>query len=99
MTTPMKTIPEGFEPYRRTPRFTADTLPESFKDRHATKPDVWGRIVVERGAVKYRVLEPQEKVQTLRAGATAIIEPQVAHDVEFVEDGEFYVEFFARAKK
>ena len=89
----MKPLPLGVEPYRRTPTFTESTVPAGLLTAHETKPGVWGQIVVERGRLRYDVLESDEK-WVLEAGQPGIIEPEVRHKVTPLGPVAFHVAFY-----
>jgi tellurite resistance-related uncharacterized protein len=97
--TTMKTIPSGFLPYKRTPEFTAETLPEGLRRAHRTRAGVWGKIVVLEGRLRYRILEPSLEETVLTPGVFGVVEPTVPHEVEPLGEVRFYVEFHARPVK
>tara|TARA_R110001606_G_scaffold288654_1_gene436832 strand:+ start:254 stop:526 length:273 start_codon:yes stop_codon:yes gene_type:complete len=88
----MKALPPEVKPYHRTPDFTETGIPRALQDDHATKPGVWGRIVVERGTLLLTFAESDETV-TLRAGDTGIIAPEERHRVAADGSVTFHVEF------
>ena len=45
----MPALPGGLAPYRKTPVFTAATVPDGITADHSTKPGVWALIHVVRG--------------------------------------------------
>ena len=77
----MKTLPADAAPYRRTATFTEQTVPAGLRRAHRTKPEVWGRIVVEQGELRYRILEPALEETVLRPGQDGVVEPEVPHEV------------------
>jgi tellurite resistance-related uncharacterized protein len=86
----MMELPPGVVEYRRTPTFTEHTVPAGLLKSHTTKAGVWGRIVVEEGALWLRV-----DGETLRLvpGVVGIALPEQEHEV--APDGavRFHVEF------
>ena len=92
----MKAIPHDARAYKRTPTFTETTVPKGLTRRHATKKDVWGRIVVVEGRLLYRVLEPKLTEEVLTPAQFGVIEPEAPHEVEPLGDVSFYVEFLRR---
>lgn len=78
---------------RRTPTFTQDTVPAGLLRDHTTKPDVWGRIVVEQGELEYHV---DGRGWRLVPGVVGGVPPGVPHAVRPVGDVSFYVEFLRR---
>lgn len=92
----MKSLPGDVRAYRRTPEFTAETVPKGLLRRHTTKPGVWGRIVVLEGALGYRILEPEPSAVELVPGRDGVVEPTVAHEVVLRGPVRFFVEFLRR---
>lgn len=90
-------LPAGFAPYKRTPEWTAATLPAGLRRDHTTKPGVWGVIHVVAGRVRYVVEPPLARDAWIAAGQTAIVVPEVAHRVEPDADARLWVEFHRRA--
>ena len=89
----MKTIPPEAVSYKRTPDFTAVTLPAGLRRNHSTRSGVWGRIHVVEGRLRYRVLGHAPTEHLLSPDRPGVIEPEVPHEVEPVGDVRFYVEF------
>ena len=89
----MPALPSDCEVYRRTRSFTERSVPRGLLREHSTAAGVWGRIVVERGELRYRVGGLQF---TLAPGTPGIIEPEVLHEVEPVGELSFHVEFLRR---
>ena len=89
-----RALPPEVLPYRRTREFSERTIPAALRSRHATAAGVWGLICVVRGALRYRILEPQAGEQILSPGRPGVIEPERPHEVEPVGEVRFYVEFF-----
>ncbi len=90
----VKELPENVMPYKRTPEFTEQTVPQGLLTRHKTRTATWGEIVVLEGSLTYRILLPEEKAYRLVPGHSGIIEPTVLHEVD--PDGEvrFYIQFY-----
>jgi hemoglobin len=91
-------LPPGLEAYGRSPDFTTDTLPPRLQSAHSTKPGTWGLLHVVAGRVRYVLEAPRSGEAVAAAGETVVIEPEVAHHVEFVEPGSFFIEFHRVAK-
>lgn len=89
----MKSIPAGCTPYKKTPTFTAHTIPSGLLKAHQTKAGTWGRIVVVEGQLLYRILEPEVEEHILDAKHFGVVEPQISHEVEPLGEVSFYVEF------
>lgn len=95
----MHTLPDDVQVYRSTSTFTEHTVPAGLRHAHTTKPDVWGRIVVETGSLHYRITPREGPMEEhlLKPGVPGIIEPTVPHAVEPVEGPlRFRVEFLQR---
>jgi tellurite resistance-related uncharacterized protein len=92
-----KGLPPGLIAYRRTPVFTETTLPAGLRRRHATKPGIWGRIVVMEGQLLFRRLEPFFET-TLDSASPAVVAPEEPHEVEPIGEVRFFVEFHAAPK-
>ena len=93
----MPTLPDDVQPYRRTPAFTEATLPAGLRRAHTTKPGVWARIVVESGALVYRIREGEGGVFRLEPGTEGIVRPTESHDVQPDGPVRFHVVFLATA--
>jgi tellurite resistance-related uncharacterized protein len=89
----VKSIPPDAVAYQRTKEFSESTVPAGLLRRHDTKPGVWGRIRVDEGRLRYRILEPQVEEHLLVPGRDGIVEPTVPHEVEVVGPVRFHVEF------
>jgi tellurite resistance-related uncharacterized protein len=68
-------------PYRSTPVFTNDTLPEALRRAHSTKAGVWGLLKVLKGTILYVIEETGER-QMVQAPGTVVILPQQLHSVD-----------------
>ena len=80
-------------PYKRTAVFHAHTLPAGLRNKHRTKPGVWGVIRVLEGRVRYHVLDPASVV-ILDADHPGLVLPDVPHAVEPFCPMRMYVEFY-----
>ncbi|MGH0030653.1 MAG: DUF3565 domain-containing protein [Myxococcota bacterium] len=91
-------LPEGYEAFRRTRSFDADSLPDALRSRHDTKAGIWARIHVTAGEVTYRVHEPYHTQERLTPAAPGTVLPEVPHELS--GDGTFqvYVEFWRRRR-
>lgn len=89
-----KILPQGLQPYARSPEFTPETIPARLQSAHATKAGVWGLVHVLAGSVRYTLEPPRSGEVIVSAGETVVIEAQVEHHVAFVKPGRFYVEFW-----
>ena len=91
-------MPEGYAAYKRTPQLTQDSIPAGLLRHHRTKPGVWGRIVVERGALELYEGEEREPHQLVTPGSSWLILPEVEHRVAPAGEVTFYVEFWKAAR-
>jgi len=85
--------PPEVPPYKRTRTFTAESLPAGLRADHRTRAGVWGRVVVESGAVELVFDGPPERRARCLPGCPGDIPPQEPHRLD--GDGPFslYVEF------
>jgi hemoglobin len=83
-------------PYRSTPVFTNDSLPEVLRRAHSTKAGVWGLLKVLKGSVLYVIEESGER-QLVQAPGTVVILPQQLHSVDPQGDMEMQVDFYHEA--
>ncbi|HEY9824695.1 MAG TPA: DUF3565 domain-containing protein [Stenomitos sp.] len=90
-------IPQGYIAYRRTSTFTAESMPKGLRAHHATKRGIWAVITVVQGQLYYRIHEPYNRVELLDSHTLGIVLPEVDHEVEPLENAQFYVEFWHRA--
>ncbi len=93
MPDPIRELPDGLKPYRRTDTFTPATVPVGLLRDHKTKAGVWGLIHVVQGSLTYRIAVTGVE-QTLTPGVNGIVEPEVLHSVALSEDAAFFVEFW-----
>ena len=89
----MPTLPGGLTPYRKTPVFTAATVPDGITGDHSTKPGVWALIHVVRGTLRYEIVERGE-VYELTPDRPGVVEPETSHKVTPDGGCEFFVEFW-----
>lgn len=87
-------MPPHFVAYKETPVFTASTIPAGLLRDHSTKRGVWGKILVHKGRLRYRV--PRlDRIWELVPGIEGSIAPEDLHSVEPLDDHvEFQVRFF-----
>lgn len=85
-------LPDDATVYKRTPDFTATTIPVGLRADHTTKPGVWGRIVVSEGRLRY-VVDALRREFELEPDAPGIVLPEVPHRVEPLGAVRFHVEF------
>lgn len=88
--------PTASEPYKKTPVFDENTLPDGLRKEHRTKQGVWGVIRVLDGRVSFRVLEPASE-EILEPGHPGLILPDQPHLVEPLGPMRMQVEFYDHA--
>lgn len=91
----MKQLPADVTPYKRTPTFTADSIPAGLLKAHRTKAGTWGKIIIHSGRLLYRILEPDFEEVQLSPERYGVVEPTMLHEVQTDGDVEFHVEFQA----
>ena len=74
-------VPADLVAYKHTPWFTEHTVPAGLLSQHRTKDGVWGRIEVEEGHLRVRLLEPVLEERLLGPGEFAMTAPGQAHEV------------------
>ena len=90
----MKSLPTYAVHYKTTPEFNQDTVPAGLQRNHTTAANVWGRIVVHEGSLRYVIEAPEPQEHLLVPGSPGIVEPQVAHHVTVEGPVRFCVEFY-----
>lgn len=80
-------------PYRSSPVFSEETLPEALRREHRTKAGVWGVINVLEGRLRFTRPEPALETE-LEAGAHMIVEPEQTHFVTPVGAVRMRVDFY-----
>jgi tellurite resistance-related uncharacterized protein len=85
-------LPDEAAVYARTDEFTETTIPTKLRKDHATKPGVWGRIVVGAGRLRYDVPSASRTFE-LAPGTDGIVLPEVLHHVVPIGTVRFHVEF------
>jgi hemoglobin len=79
-------------PYRSSPLFTAETLPQALQREHRTKRGVWGVIRVFEGTLRYCKEDGSSDI--LRPGIPGLIPPDEPHHVELIGPVSMQVDFF-----
>lgn len=80
------------EPYKSTPVFDQDTLPQALRRDHSTKAGTWGVIRVLQGEIRLHIEEPPA-VRHLGEGEAAVVAPRQAHRVEVLGEMRMRVDF------
>ncbi|MYM80950.1 DUF1971 domain-containing protein [Duganella sp. FT50W] len=91
----MKTIPDSAVFYKSTAVFTQDTVPAALQQGHTTAGDVWARIRVLEGSLRYRITDPcvpPEEV-LLTPDHPGVVEPRIEHQVQVVGPVRFQLDF------
>ena len=84
---------EVSKPYRSTPVFDDQSLPQALRQAHTTKEGVWGVIRVLEGCVRYRI-EAHDHDVILSPGTPGLVRPREPHHVEPVGPMRMQVEFY-----
>lgn len=79
-------------PYRSSPIFDQDSLPEALRREHSTKAGTWGVIRVLSGALRLH-LPDDGRVQDLSQEHPGVVEPEQIHWVEPVGPVRMRVDF------
>lgn len=98
------TLPDGSIHYKSTATFDASTVPNGLLRAHATKPGVWGLLVVLAGRLQFTLEGDPTSARggglsrVLGPGERLVIEPEVAHHVALLDTStQFRVEFHRMA--
>ena len=89
----MAELPAGVAKYSQSRLFTETTTPPNFQKHHSTRPGVWGRLVMESGALTFEWAAGGAPL-TLAAGETVVIPPETPHRVALIGPVAFLVEFY-----
>jgi tellurite resistance-related uncharacterized protein len=93
----MKTLPDNVVPYKRTPEFNEDNIPNGLLNSHQTKDGVWAKIVVLEGRLQYSIDGAGNEGSILDKNVHGVVEPTVIHQVKPLGKVKFYVEFYRQA--
>jgi len=80
-------------PYRSTPTFDQDSLPQALRNRHSTKDGVWGVIRVIEGQLRYTCLDPFSET-VLDPERSVVIQPRQPHFVTPIGAMTMRVDFY-----
>ncbi len=86
-------LPDGVAPYKDSPVFTPENLPDALKAAHSTKPGTWGLLKVHAGVLRFVLDDAPHTEVVLTAGQQVLIEPEVRHHVAFELPGSFQITF------
>ncbi len=90
-------LPDGIQPYRRTPVFTEATMPAGLKADHSTKRGIWGLVTVLEGQLRLTFLDTGEH-HLLDAAHPGVVSPQRLHRAEPLGPVRFTIDFCARVE-
>lgn len=85
--------PNSLVSYQKTPIFNEQNTPDKLQKEHSTKADVWAKIIVKDGSLRY-ITESTGEVQYLDEVKNGLIFPEQLHHVEITGLVKFYVEFY-----
>jgi tellurite resistance-related uncharacterized protein len=80
-------------PYRSTPVFDQDTLPQALRARHDTKAGVWGRIRIIEGEVRITYLDPPSEL-VLTPDNPGLVRPRQPHFVTPLGPMKMQIDFY-----
>ncbi len=83
------------QPYKMTPVFDLDTLPEAIRTEHRTKPGTWGLLRVLEGKATLVFTDPPYEVP-VSPDSPGEIPPQATHYVRLSGPVRLRVEFFSK---
>ncbi len=86
-----RAIPSGSVAGRKTPSFTAETVPTALQNAHHTT--VWAELVVESGVVTFVGEDPPLQCRIDGPGRETIV-PNQKHHVEPEPGAVFHVQFY-----
>lgn len=88
-------LPDGYTPYKRTPTFSAESVPAGLLQAHNTKAGVWGVITVERGCLGYTIENDPSVELIVDPAIDAVVAPEEKHHVAIIaSDTLFHVTFY-----
>ncbi|WP_230278860.1 DUF1971 domain-containing protein [Croceicoccus sp. Ery15] len=80
-------------PYKSTPQFDEQSLPDAIRNAHSTKAGVWGLLVVDEGAARLIFHKPRREI-AVAPDKLGLIPPQAVHHVETFGPVRLHVEFY-----
>jgi tellurite resistance-related uncharacterized protein len=86
-------VPERAVVYKRSPTFTSAGCPPALLREHRTKAGVWGRIVVESGALTLTLCEPTSVELRVTPNRPGVLPPTALHYVTLDPETRFHIEF------
>ena len=82
----------SYRPYKSTPIFDQDSLPDALRREHRTKPGVWGVIRVLNGTLRLHFKDGKDMIELSRE-TPGLIQPEETHWVEPVGPMTMRVDF------
>lgn len=86
-------LPAGAGLVRTTPEFDRTTAPAGLLRAHVVADDVWARLVVSAGALRFVFEDDPGVGRTIAAPGHQVIPPGRPHHLELAGDVRFAVEF------
>lgn len=86
-------LPESVVLVRTTDRFDAASVPKGLLRSHRVAPRVWGRLIVDEGAVEFVFEDAPTEPITVEAGSHQVIPPGRAHHIRPDQHARFAIEF------
>lgn len=90
----MKSLPSNVKAYKRTNIFSELTIPKGLLSEHRTLKDVWGKIVILEGRLRYCISGDDGEEVELDENNYGVVEPERIHSVAPIGKVKFYVEFY-----
>ena len=89
----MTGLPNSVEPHSHSRALTETPSPPTFHKNPSSRPGVWGRLVMESGALTF-AWEKDDADISLAKGDTVVIPPETRHRVILNGPVSFFVEFY-----
>jgi len=86
----------ALQPYKTTPVFTEETLPEAIRNEHRTKAGTWGLLRVLQDQVTLIFIDPRREFVVTR-DRPAQIPPEDTHFVQVKGPMQMQIEFYHEA--
>lgn len=93
----MLTLPDNVTCYSHSPTFAPDTMPSGLTHDHNTQPNVWAKIIVLSGSVRYSLADGEfaGKSYDLNPALAGVVAPMSRHHIECLsDDTRFLLEFY-----
>src|SRR5579875_3317498 len=88
-------LPDATRFVRATAAWDEQTMPSGLRQAHRVGASTWGRIVVERGRLRFSAATTPPLDVVLEPGAAQAIPPEVDHEVEPCGPVRFRIDFYA----